>query len=98
MLGRDDLFERMHLLHKVGRKHIRCLFENPEDVIKNLGASNVIPRLCVAWPFHETLVFDFAGTPEDYGEVCLLGTLIKTKEDNAKSEGLSGGSQIDSFA
>ena len=104
-LGKDDLFQKMHLLHKVGRKNIRCLFESPEYVKKNSGLSKVIPRLCVAWPFHETLVFDFAGTPEDYGDACLLGTLIKAEEkkdkvQNApiKDTGWLDGPQIDSYA
>jgi hypothetical protein len=105
ILGRDDVFEKMHLLHKVGRKQIRCLFENPENVTRNLGASNAIPRLCVAWPFHETLVFDFAGVPEDYGDACLLGTLITTKEKIVKTPEVPAkdtrwldGPQLDSFA
>jgi hypothetical protein len=42
--------------------------------------------LCVAWPFQETLVFDFAGAPEDYSETCLLGTLIKTEEKKDKMQ------------
>ena len=105
VLGKDDLFEKMHLLHKVGRKYIRCLFESPEYVEKNSRASKVIPRLCVAWPFHETLVFDFAGTPEGYGDACLLGTLIKAEEKidkvqkaPTKETGWLDGPQIDSYA
>ncbi|MCR4288730.1 MAG: hypothetical protein NUV86_00505, partial [Candidatus Scalindua sp.] len=103
VLGRDDIFEKLHLLYKVGRKHIRCFFENPESVIKNIGMPNAIPRLCVAWPFRETLVFDFAGTPEDYGDACLLGTLITTEEKIIKAPevptddtGWLDGPQIDS--
>ncbi len=91
-------FKKLKLLHKAGRKHIRCLFENPENVTKNTGTSNLIPRLCVAWPFHETLIFDFAGSLEDYGEVCLLGTLTKTTEGLVKSKEYSDVSQIDCFA
>ena len=98
VLGRDDIFEKLHLLYEVGRKHIRCLIENPENVLKNVGTSRTIPRLCVAGPFHETLVFDFAGIPEDYGEACLLGTLIKTTEGQAKSEGRLDKPHIDSYA
>jgi hypothetical protein len=98
VLGRDDIFEKLHLLYEVGRKQIRCLIENPENVIKTAGTSKTIPRLCVAWPFHETLVFDFAGTPEEYGEACLLGTLIKTTEGQAKSEEAPGEPRIDSYA
>ena len=98
VLGGDVFFEKLQLLYKAGRKHIRCLFENPENVTKNTGMSNLIPRLCVAWPFHETLVFDFAGKLEDYGEVCLLGTLIKASEGRTKSEFRSEVLQIDSYA
>ncbi len=105
ILGKDDLFEKMHLLHKVGRKNIRCFFESPEYVEKNSRAPKVIPRLCVAWPFHETLVFDFAGTPEGYGDACLLGTLIKAEEKidkvqktPTKDTGWLDGPQIDSYA
>jgi len=105
ILGKDDLFEKMHLLHKVGRKYIRCLFESPEYVERNSRASKTIPRLCVAWPFHEKMVFDFAGTPEDYGDACLLGTLIKAEEKKdkvqkatTKDTGWLDGPQIDSYA
>jgi len=98
ILGRDDLFEKMHLLHKVGRNHIRCLFENPETVIRNMGKSNAIPKLCVAWPFQETLVFDFAGTLEFYREACLLGTLIRVNGNRTESVEMSGNSQIDGYA
>jgi len=105
VLGRDDLFEKLHLLHQVGRKYIVCLFENPEDIRERIGRLNPIPRLCVAWPFHETLVFDFAGTHEEYGDSCLLGTLIKETGKKAKGRkvqpedtGWNDGPQIDSFA
>ncbi len=101
ILGKEDIFEKLHLLYKVGRKYIRCLFENPEIVIKDIGKSNALPRLCVAWPFHETLVFDFAGTPEEYGDACLLGTLIKaegTIDKVQKDTSWLDGSQIDSYA
>jgi len=105
ILGRDDIFQKLQLLYKVGRKNIRCLFENPDYVTKNTGQSNAIPKLCVAWPFHETLVFDFAGTPEEYGEVCLLGTLteakdkgVKAPEPPAKDTRWLDGPQIDSYA
>jgi hypothetical protein len=53
-----------------------------------MSTSNTISRLCVAWPFFETIVFDFAGTLENYKEVCLLGTLIKTEEEAESGEGL----------
>ena len=105
VLGKEDIFEKLHLLNKVGRKYIRCLFENPETIIKNIGKSNAIPKLCVAWPFQETLVFDFAGTLEEYGEACLLGTLTETKEKEVKAPepqtkdtGWLDGPQIDSYA
>jgi len=109
VLGRDDLFEKLHLLHQVGRKYIVCLFENPEDIRERIGRLNLIPRLCVAWPFQETLVFDFAGTPEEYGDSCLLGTLINGAENITKAPivkpkvqqedtGWIDGPQLDSFA
>jgi hypothetical protein len=105
VLGRDGLFEKMHLLYQVGRKHIVCLFENPEEVRKRVSTLNPIPRLCVAWPFHETLVFDFAGTPEEYGDSCLLGTLMKETGKKAKARkaqpedtGWNDGPQLDSYA
>ena len=100
VLGRDDIFKKLQLLYKVGRKNIRCLFENPGyviKIIKTVGTSSTISRLCVAGPFHETLVFDFAGTPEEYGEACLLGTLITETEGPANSEGGSDEPQIDSY-
>ena len=105
ILGREDILKKLQLLYKVGRKNIRCLFENPGYVAKNMGSSNAIPRLCVAWPFQETLVFDFAGTLEEYGEACLLGTLTETKEKKVKAPepqtkdtSWLDGPQIDSYA
>ena len=105
VLGKEEIFEKLHLLYKVGRKNIRCLFEDPGYVAKSMGSSNAIPRLCVAWPFQETLVFDFAGTPEEYGEACLLGTLTETNEKEAKAPepqtkdtSWLDGPQIDSYA
>lgn len=101
VLGRDDIFKKLQLLYKAGRQKIRCLFENPDyviKIIKTTGTSNTIPRLCVAWPFHEILVFDFAGKPEDYCEACLLGNLFKLTEGQAKSEGEPDEPQIDSYA
>ncbi len=97
ILGRDDIFQKLKLLKNVDRKTIRCLFENPENVRKNIGTSNTIPRLCVAWPFHETLVFDFAGTPEYYREACLLGTLIGAKENQTESVERHENPQIDGY-
>ncbi len=108
VLGKEAFFEKMQLLHKVGRKYIRCLFENPEIFKRNTSTSNTISRLCVAWPFHETIVFDFAGTLEDYSDACLLGTLIKEKEekvernekateDSVEDEGWLDEPQIDSY-
>lgn len=100
VLGRDDIFKNLQLLYKAGRKNIRCLFANPgyvTKIIKTLGTSNAISRLCVAPPFHEKLVFDFAGKSEDCLEACLLGTLIKTTEGQSESEGCSDEPQIDSY-
>ncbi len=98
VLGRYDIIEKLQILGKVNRKSIRCLFGNPDNIMKDVGMSNVAPRLCIAWPFHETLVFDFAATPEDYDEACLLGTLMKAKEAHAESEGHFDKPQIDSYA
>ncbi len=98
ILGKYDITEKLQLLCKVGRKNIRCLFENPDYVAKNIGESDAIPRLCVAWPFQETLVFDFAGTPEEYGEACLLGTLINSKSDQTENEGHLDRPQVDGYA
>ncbi len=71
----------------------------------DIGKKNVIPRLCVAWPFQETLIFDFAGTPEEYGDACLFGTLTKTwsrvvklPENSTDDTGLLNRPQLDSFA
>ncbi|ODS31996.1 MAG: hypothetical protein SCARUB_02884 [Candidatus Scalindua rubra] len=80
ILGEDVFSEKLQLLHKVDRKYIRCLFENPEYVSRNVSISDAISRLCVVLPFHETIIVDFAGSFEDYGEACLLGILIKAKE------------------
>jgi len=51
------------------------------------------------------LVFDFAGIPEEYGNTCLLGTLISTKKKiekvqkaTTKDTGWLDGPQIDSYA
>ncbi len=84
VLGKEAFFEKMQLLHKVDRKYIRCIFENPEIFKRNTSTSNTISRLCVAWPFHEAIVFDFAGTLEDYSDACLLGTLIEEKEEKVE--------------
>jgi len=98
ILGRDGFLEKLKLLYSVERKYIRCLFENPENVIKSAGMSNAVPRLCVARPFSETIVFDFAGTLDHYKEGCLLGTLIMASEDRTESVEMSGNSQIDGYA
>jgi len=107
ILGEEALFEKLQLLHKVDRKYIRCLFENPEIFKKNTSTPNTISRLCVAQPFFETIVFDFAGTLEDYNEACLLGTLIREKEEKpgkkkvtdgqTEDDGWPEGHKIDSY-
>jgi hypothetical protein len=79
ILGKDAISKKLPLLYKANRKYIRCLFDNPDFFEQNMDTSKIISRLCVAWPFNETIVFDFAGTAEDYNEVFLLGTLIKTR-------------------
>ena len=106
VLGKEAFDGKLLFLHKVGRKYIRCLFENPEIFKRNTSTSNAISRLCVAWPFLETIVFDFAGTLEYYREACLLGTLIKKKdesnesatEDSVEDEGWLDDPKIDSYA
>ena len=97
IFGEEAFAEKMQLLHNVGRKYIRCLFENSEYVVKNTNTSEAISRLCVAWPFFETVVFDFAGTLEYYKEVNLLGTFIKMEEEAESGEGLEA-SGIDEYA
>ena len=108
VLGKEAFFDKMQLLHKVGRKYIRCLFENPEIFKRNTSTSSTISRLCVAWPFLETIVFDFAGMLEDYSNACSLGTLIKEKEEKVErnekateepteDEGWLYGPKIDSY-
>lgn len=101
VLGREDTLEKLGLLREVGRKQIRCLFGNT----KNMGKENVVPRLCVAWPFQETLVFDFAGTPEEYSEACLLGTLtnaqmnmVNVSETRTEDTGRLDEPKLDSYA
>ncbi len=98
VLDRNDIFKKLQLLNKIGRKHIKFLFENPANTINNIGSKNAIPRFCVAWPYHETLVFDFAGTLDDYGEVCLLGTLLKVKRVQIENEIYFDKHRIDSYA
>jgi len=97
IFGEEAFSERMQLLHKVGRKYIRCLFEDPEIFKRSTSTSYTISRLCVAWPFLETIVFDFAGTLEYYKEICLLGTLIKAEEETESGEGFKA-SRIDDYA
>jgi len=97
ILGKEAFSEKMLLLHKVGRKRIRCIFEDPAIFKRNTSTPNAISRLCVAWPFFETLVFDFTGTPEYYKDVCLLGTLIKEKEGAGSEEGIKT-PRIDGYA
>ena len=98
ILGRYDVSEKLQLLYNVGRKNIRCLFENPGYVTNSIGTSDAIPRLCVAWPFQETLIFDFAGIPKDYGEACLLGMLINAKSVRTESERHFDKPKIDGYA
>ena len=101
IFGEEAFAERMQLLYKVGRKYIRCLFENPEIFKRDTSISSAISRLCVAWPFLETIVFDFAGTLEYYEEVCLLGTLIKAEketETETESEKALKTLRIDDYA
>lgn len=96
ILGEGAVSEKMPLLYKADRKYIRCLFEGQEYIENNMKTSNTISRLCVAWPFSETLVFDFAGTTKEYDGPCLLGTLIKGNDDWS-GDTSHGGAQIDGY-
>lgn len=80
ILGEHEFTEKLGLLYRADRKQIRCIFENPGYVREKALGGNVIPRLCIAEPFYETLIFNFAGTLDDCEEVCLLG--IPIEEEN----------------
>lgn len=77
VFGKDALSEKLLLLSKVNRKAIRFLFDDPVYLEQDNNAVNTISRLCVARPFDETIVIDFAATLAEYEEACLLGTLIR---------------------
>ncbi len=83
IFGNDALSKKLPLLSKSNRKTIRFLFENPVN-LERKHTLNMIPRLCVARPFDETIVIDFAATLEDYEETCLLGTLIRQTDQADK--------------
>ncbi|MGR3294093.1 MAG: hypothetical protein ACUZ9M_08790 [Candidatus Scalindua sp.] len=84
VFGEDALSKKLPLLHKTNRKAIRFLFEDPVYLEKSKTRLNTISRSCVARPFDETIVIDFAAKPEDYEETCLLGTLIKQTDQADK--------------
>ncbi len=96
ILGEEAFSEKLQLLHKTNRKLIKCFLENPGNLKENAKTSNAISRLCIAWPFYETIVFDFAGNPEDYKEACLFGTFIKAKAQ-AEDTRWANKLQIDSY-
>lgn len=84
VFGEDALSKKLPLLYKANRKAIRFLFEDPVYLEKGKTRLNTISRSCVARPFDETIVIDFAATLEDYEETCLLGALIKQTDQADK--------------
>lgn len=78
--GNDAISKKLPLLYKANRKAIRFLFEDPAYLKRRRNAQSTITRLCVARPFDETIVIDFAATLDGYEEICLLGTLIDKSE------------------
>lgn len=84
VFGEDAISKKLPLLHKANRKAIRFLFEDPVSLERGKNRLNTISRSCVARPFDETIVIDFAAKPEDYEDACLLGTLIKQADQADK--------------
>ena len=84
IFGDDAISKKLPLLYKANRKAIRFLFEDPAYLEKGRNYLNMISRLCVARPFDETIVIDFAATLEDYEDTCLLGTPIKQSDQASK--------------
>ena len=82
VFGEDAISKKLPLLYKSNRKAIRFLFESPANLKKNNNTRNTTSRSCVARPFDETIVIDFAATLEDQEETYILGTLLK-QEDQA---------------
>ena len=78
--------KKLPLLYKANRKAIRFLFEDPAYLKRRRNAQSTISRLCVARPFDETIVIDFAATLDDYEEICLIGTLIERPEPSDKKK------------
>ncbi|MDP6924037.1 MAG: hypothetical protein R2568_06940 [Candidatus Scalindua sp.] len=84
LFGEDAISKRLPLLYKANRKAIRFLFVDPVFLERGKNAQIMIPRLCVARPFDETMVIDFAAKLEDYEKTCLLGTPIKQADQAGK--------------
>lgn len=80
VFGNDALSKKLPLICKANRKAIKFLFEDPIYLERDRNHKNMLSRLCVAQPFDETIVIDFAATLEDYKEACLLGTEINQKD------------------
>ena len=84
LFGKDAISKKLPLLYKANRKAIRFLFVDPVYLERRKDSKIMISRLCVARPFDETIVIDFAATLEDYEETCLLGTPIKQSDQADK--------------
>ena len=84
VFGKDAISKKLPLLYKANRKAIRFLFEDPVYLGKGKNTLNMVSRSCVARPFDETIVIDFAATLESYEEASLLGTLIKQTDQADK--------------
>ncbi len=82
--GNDAISKKLPLLYKANRKAIRFLFEYPAYPGKDKSTLNTISRSCVARPFDETIVIDFAAKLEDYEETYLLGAPIKQTDQADK--------------
>ena len=82
--GSDAISKKLLLLNKANRKAIRFLFEDPAYQKKSRSTQSTISRLCVARPFDEIIVIDFAATLDDYEEICILGAQIEQSEPTDK--------------
>jgi hypothetical protein len=86
VFGEDAISKKFPLLYKSNRKAIRFLFEGPAHLKRNNNTRNAISRSCVARPFDETIVVDFAATLEDREEIYTLGTLLKQADQAGKTK------------
>ena len=84
LFGEDAISKKLPLLYKANRKAIRFLFVEPAYLERGKNTKLMISRVCVARPFAETIVIDFAARPEDYEDTCLLGTPIKQSDQADK--------------